>query len=262
MTSAQPPHRIRAARTRSVRAARRVTHRPPASAISAAGMQPGDLAAHQAVEQPGQARRAREADAAATAPARAAARGADAVEAVVAEHQLQQRVVGRAADVRPRRGRPELDDGHEPARRDDHREAAEHELPEPPPDRGRRADQVDQGERRQDEERLQHLGQEREADERPREQDPARRGALEGPDHGVGRGHQEQDEQGVGLVVAEHQRRDRRQRQERAGAESGPGRPRCAGRWRTAGRPRRRPRAPAGRGCSSSRGRRSAPRAP
>ena len=54
VTTVQPPQSSSAARTRSVRGARRVNHSPATSRISAAGQQPGDLAADLGVEQPRQ----------------------------------------------------------------------------------------------------------------------------------------------------------------------------------------------------------------
>ena len=79
--------------------------------------QPGDLAADARAEHPPES---------GGAPAVAAADGAglvaaDPAEAVVAEGDRQERVVLRAADVGAHARRDELDDGHPPGRREDHR---------------------------------------------------------------------------------------------------------------------------------------------
>ena len=99
--------------------------------------EPAGLAAHALVEQAQPAGVAAEdAAAAATRPAaaRVAARAAglagEPPEAVVAEDQRPDRVVGRAGDPRPVGGRRERDDHRPEAARDDHRGAAREQLAE------------------------------------------------------------------------------------------------------------------------------------
>ncbi len=81
--------------------------------------QPRHLPAHLGREEPGDAGRAPHAGLPLLTAADHAARlvAGEPPEAVVAEHQLEHRVRLRAADVRPRGGRPQLDDRHPPARR-------------------------------------------------------------------------------------------------------------------------------------------------
>jgi hypothetical protein len=81
---------------------------------------------------------------------------------------------------------------------------------------------VGEGERGEYEERLEHLGQERQADECAAERDPADRVlALGGAERCVRRPDQQQHQQRVRLVEPEHQHRDRGQREDRAGEQSG-----------------------------------------
>ena len=98
------------------------------------------------------------------------------------------------------------------------------ELHDAAAQRDRCRDEVHETERGHHEERLQHLGQEPEADERERQHQPPGAAALERADHRVGAAHQEQHEQRVGVVEAEHQRGDGRQREHRTGQQRGPGR--------------------------------------
>ena len=190
------------------------------------GEQPADLPAHLQVEEPEDPRRA--AEAASAGPASAA----DAAQAVVVPDQVEDAVVGRAADIRARGGRNELDDRDPPAGRDDHREAGHDHLPDAAPEPGRRGNQVDERERRQNEEGLHHLGEEPEADCRAREAQPPRTSALERPCDRVGADHEQQDEQRVGIVEAEHQGHDRGDGEDQPGQQSGrfgkPAPDRCA----------------------------------
>ena len=248
VTTSQPPHSE--ARRAAGRCACRAQVRPgPAtSRISAAG-------SSQATWPPICARRTcRASRSRPTAAARTAA-AADAAglvagepaEAVVAEGQLQEAVVLRAADVRPRRRRA-------PARRSRPTSRPTTTIAAPAsssctirrPELGGRGDQVRQRERRHHQQRLQHLGEEAEADERAGQHQPPRSAVLDGPDGRVGAGDQQQHEQRVRVVEAEHQRGDRGQRRApRRRSGRPPGRTSGA-RSRTAARPSRRPSAPAG----------------
>ena len=84
------------------------------------------------------------------------------------------------------------------------------ELAHPLPERHGRTEQEHEGEGGHDEEGLQHLGDEPGADGRGRQHQPPRAAALERAHHGVGGDDAEQDEEGVGVVVAEHEGGDRR----------------------------------------------------
>ena len=99
--------------------------------------------------------------------------------------------------------------------------AAGEQLREAPAQPGGRGHEVDQPERRQHEERLHHLRQEREADHRPGRDHPAGARALERPGQAVGARHEQAHEQRVGVVEAEHQRGDRRDRQQRPRQQAG-----------------------------------------
>ncbi len=111
---------------------------------------------------------------------------------------------------------------HHPKRRDEHG-AGDDELDDALAQRVRRGDEVDERERRQHEDGLQHLGQEAEADECEREVQPAPARRLEGPGHAVGADGQHEDQQGVGVVEAKHQDGDGRERHDRAGEQPGAG---------------------------------------
>ena len=138
----------------------------------------------------------------------------DPAEAVVAEGQLQEAVVLRAADVRAGGRGPQLDDRHPPA-------AGR------PPSPARRAaaartagaastgaqHRVHQGERRQDQERLQRLGRgsaRPNADTRPAPATSSGRPPGRAARSRRRTDHQ-QAQQRVRVVEPEHQRRDRRQ---------------------------------------------------
>ena len=150
--------------------ARRAPARPQperASASSAAGQQPGGLAAHQVVEQ---AQHARSTPLKLPPPPPPPGPPLAKIrsEAVVAGDQVEDAVVGRAVDERPRARRPERDDRDPPAGARGsapRRRASSCQIRRRRP--RRRGDQVDERERRQHEERLQHLRQEGEPDQRP-----------------------------------------------------------------------------------------------
>ena len=85
----------------------------------------------------------------------------------------------------------------------------------------RAREEVDETERGQDEERLHLLGEEAEADERARRDDPAQPAVLERARHRVRGGDEQQHQQRVGVVEAEHQRGDGREREHRARDQRG-----------------------------------------
>ena len=140
-------------------------------------------------------------------------------QAVVPDGQLQDVVIGGAAEVRPVGGRRELRGQDPPARAHDDADAHQHRLPDPPAEPGRPGPQVGDREARHHKERLQHLGQEREPQQQPGEHQPLGAAVLDRPDQRVrGRGHQ-QHEQRVGVVEPEHQRGHRGEREHRPGDE-------------------------------------------
>ncbi len=81
--------------------------------------------------------------------------------------------------------------------------------------------QVDETERGQHDERLQHLGEEAEADQREREHDPPGTARLERTGQGVCRNGEHEHEQRVGVVEPEHQCGNRRRREHQAREQSG-----------------------------------------
>lgn len=188
--------------------------------------QPGDLAADAGAEETVPAGLAPVAAAvsAATAPADAAGLLAvEPAEAVVAEGQFKEGVVLRAADVGAGGGGPQFDDRDPPAAGDDDRDQAGGELTDPLLHRHRRADRVHERERRQDQEGLQGLGEERETDRDARPHQPPGTAVLQAPDDEVaGHGHQ-QGQHRVRVVEPEHQRRDGCERQHGARDQAGRG---------------------------------------
>ena len=131
VTTSQPPQSRAAARRASVRGARRVHHSSAPSAINAAG------SSHAACP-PNSAPKSRVSPVSPQPPAGRATDAADLVagepaEAVVAEHELQDAVGLRAADVRTVGGGPELDDQHPPARAHHQRDRGQREIAQPPP---------------------------------------------------------------------------------------------------------------------------------
>ena len=90
--------------------------------------------------------------------------------------------------------------------------AHQEDLPHPPPPSGRRREQVDDGHHREDQEGLHHLGDEAESDQRTGEDEPLRLRPLQAAHGGVEGAREQHGEHGVGIVVAEHERRHRRER--------------------------------------------------
>ena len=88
-------------------------------------------------------------------------------------------------------------------------------------ERRRSGHEIDQPDGGQNEQRLQHLGDESRTDEDGREDEPPSARPLQGPDCGVRSRRQQQHEEGVGIVVPEHQRRHRREGQDRARMQRG-----------------------------------------
>ena len=186
VTTSEPPQSRNAARVRSVRERSSVKPSPATSRISAAGSNqeiwPPKLALKRRSSPVGPHIEPAAPDAA-DAPRLVAGQPA---ESVVAEDQIEKAVVLRAADVRPVRRRRELDDRDPPPRRDDHRPGRDGELRDPPSQRHRRRHEVDEPERRNHEERLEHLGQEREPDQCCREHEPLGLACLDRPDRRIG----------------------------------------------------------------------------
>ena len=218
VTSSHPPQTMYAARRVSVRGIRPAGPEADDQQDQGAGDEPGDLAADLGVEHPGQPGGAPHA-ARAVPPAATADRAdlvaGDPAEPVVAQGQLEDRVALRAADVGAGRGGDELDDGDPPAGRQHHRGTGREQVRDALAQRRRRRDEVGQGERRDDHERLQHLGEEAEADEDPDPDQPPRAGLLDGAERGVGAEGHQQHEQRVGVVEPEHHHGDRGQREHR-----------------------------------------------
>jgi len=100
-------------------------------------------------------------------------------EAVVAEGQLEDAVVLRTADERAGRSGRERDSRDPPASCRDHRRAGDEQLPDPPAHTDWCRHQIDKRERRDDEQRLQHLREEGEPDEGARERQPAGRACVQ-----------------------------------------------------------------------------------
>ena len=184
--------------------------------------QPRRLAAHDAVEQAQQPGRAAErtASAEATGPAWAAL-AEDPSEAVIAGDQIENAVVGRAVDERPRTRRPQRDDRDPPARTHEHRNAAGEQLHDAPTKPGRRGHDIHQRKAGEHDERLHHLRQKREADHHPYRQHPLRARVLKRTRQTVRSSNQQQREQSIGVVESEHQRRDWRKRKHRTGDQPG-----------------------------------------
>ncbi|OIQ81061.1 hypothetical protein GALL_371680 [mine drainage metagenome] len=186
--------------------------------------QPRDLPTELTVEEPGQP----------CAPPLPAGRGATAdgpglaagqtTEPVVAERQLEERVGLRASDVRTHRGRHELDESDPPSGREDQGPDREKPVADAAPEGDRCGDEVGQRESGEHEERLQLLGEETEPDKRTGEHHPAGPPVLHGPHRRPGSQHEEQHEERVGVVEAEHQGRDRGQREDPPGEQGRTGR--------------------------------------
>ena len=202
---------------------------PPAEGESAdqqdqrARQQPRDLAAEVGVEHAEQPGRSPAPGAAGRAAADAARLVAgQAAETVVTEDEVEQAVVLRTADVRAVGGRRELHGQHPPTRRSQHGQPADGQLPDPHQHRPRPRQEVGAGEDRHHHERLQHLGQEAEADHRAGQHEPFGAPVFGRPHHEVGAQREQQHQHGVGVVEPEHQCRHRRRGQYRAGQQRGP----------------------------------------
>ena len=270
VTTSQAPQSTSPARTRSVRACRRVNHSPATSSTSAAG-------SSQAIWPPISASNSRRSRSSphmpppsAAAADRAGLVAAEPAEAVVAEGELEDRVVLRAADVGAAGRRPQLDDRDPPAgrrgpssrtRRAGGRGAcpsavcAEEQVGQASAGRTRNACSIlvrNANPTRAPASASQRTGWPR----RARGLDRRAAVAYAGAD-------QQQHQQRVRVVEPEHQHRDRGERQHRAGEQAGRGRAR-----RTPDRGVQQPDgrdahpAPAGPGCSRRTARRAAPTAP
>src|SRR3954453_18364041 len=119
VTSSQPPQTTSPARSRSVRGARRVNHSPATSSTSAAGSNHATWPPTSELNIPVRPVAPQPPPCPPGPPPPAAAPPGlvtgQPAEAVLAEGQLEDRVVLRATDVRPRRRRPHLDGRHPPA---------------------------------------------------------------------------------------------------------------------------------------------------
>ena len=190
VTSSQPPKMRKAARIRSVRGARRVNHRAASRPMSAPGISHEIWPPIWRQEEPVPAGRTPHA---AGRPVTADAAGlvaGEAAEAVVAEDEVELRVVGRTAHVGTVGGRRQLDGGHPPSGRHDQGDGGVDELDDATTELGRTGQQVDEGQHGQEDEGLEHLGDEAEPDEGAGQDDPAGAAALDGPHGGVGRRRQ------------------------------------------------------------------------
>ena len=204
------------------------TRRPPAEPERSdeeeqgGGEEPGDLRPHLRAEQPADAGRppaARLSRDTAVDDAAGLVAG-ETAEAVVAEDQLEDAVVLRAADVRPARGGPEGHDRNPPSGRDDERDACAEQLNHAPPQRGGRGEQIDERKPGDDDQRLQHLRQEAEPDQRGRQEEPGRPCAFDRARQCVPGPDQHECEQRVRIVESEDQHGDRRQREDAAGEQA------------------------------------------
>ena len=186
------------------------------------GEQPGDLRAHLRPEEPRDPGRPPISGASGSAADDAPRLvPGEPAEAVVAEDQAEDAVVLRAAYVRPARGGPERDGGDPPARGDDERSSGCEQLTDSTPERRRGCDEIDESEARDDEERLQHLREEGQADEGADEEEPTGRGALERPRERIRGGDEHEGEQRVRVVEPEHEGRDRGERENEAREQAG-----------------------------------------
>ena len=118
----------------------------------------------------------------------------DPAKAVVAENQLPHTVGLRAADIGTGAGRRELHDRHPPSSRHNQRCECDHKVANPLAHTRWRGHEVGDGQRRQHEQRLQHLGHEAQPHENARQCQPGRGGKFDGPHAGVGSTHQQQDQ--------------------------------------------------------------------
>ena len=192
-----------------------------------------------------------------TEPHRAAAAHApglvagEPAEAVVPQDQVEQAVVLGPTDVGPGRRRDQLHGGHPPPARHHQGGAAGGQLGDPAAQRRGTGQQIDGGQHRHHDERLEHLGHEPETDQASGEHHPPGPAVLDGPDGGVGGPGEQQHQEGVGVVEAEHEGCHRCERQHRPGDQGGGGEKPAPHRRRRGGLPWPRLRGPGGRGCST-----------
>jgi hypothetical protein len=140
-------------------------------------------------------------------------------EAVVAEQKIEEGVGLGSADERSGVRRPQLDESDEPAARDEDRGRGAGDMDEPAGHGGRRRNEVDEGERGDDEERLEHLRKEGKSDRDAGDGEPACRRAVNCAGGGVGRNNEQENQKRVRVVEPEHQRGDGGQCQRCAGDE-------------------------------------------
>ena len=114
--------------------------------------------------------------------------------------------------------------GDPPSGRRQRGQAEDDDLPGPAPERGGRGEQVHDAQRRDNEEGLQHLGEEPEAHQRAGEHEPPGLGRLERPNRGVDGAREEEGQQRIGVVEAEHEGGHRRQGHHGAPQQGGVGR--------------------------------------
>ena len=246
MTTSQPPQSSSAARVRSVRGRATVTTSPATSSEQRRGEQPRDLTAELGVEHARRAGRAPLARRAAGAPPPTLPGlvAGQPAEAVVAEDQRSRSCcsASRRCTGGSTRATAATIATHQPAATSIASRRAARAGRSRRPSCGGPASRYTSPNAGQDEERLQHLGEEAEADERDRR---ARASGCcpssSARGHRVRAGDEQQHEQRVGVVEAEHQRRDRRQREHRAGDQRRAPARTSAARSRRARRPRRRP---------------------
>ena len=110
---------------------------------------------------------------------RCRSRSREPTEAVVPEDEVEDAVVLGPPDIGAIGRRRQGHGSDPPARRDDHGDAHQHDLPHPTPPSGRRGEQVDDGQDGKDQEGLHHLGDEAEPDEGTRQHQPLRLRPLE-----------------------------------------------------------------------------------
>ena len=168
----------------------------------------------------------------------------EASQSVVAEGKFQDRIGLRPADVGAGRCRPEFNQDQPPSGRHGHGDPRGQQMqdPLPPPDPGRQ--QVGGSKPRNNQEHLHLLGQETQPEQCPGQEHPGQRPAadrLQGPQQAVGGCRHQQDQQGLGVVVAEHQQRHGSQGQHQSGQQAGAGAPPRGRPSRRAGKPRPRP---------------------
>ncbi len=149
-------------------------------------------------------------------------------QAVVVEDLRVHRVVGAAVHVRPVLRRDQRDRRHPGQRDHDRDQPGQRDVGAAgaQPRRGR-GQQVGGGQRGQRQPGLDHLRLERQANPDARDQQRSQRPGQQRGRGGVGRQHQQQDQQRVGHVAAAQQHRDRRDREHRGGRQPGrrPGQP-------------------------------------